>query len=227
MRVEQLMTTDVLTVSPETPLRDVARILTQNRISGLPVCADDGTILGVVSEADIVRKEQGPPETRHHLFQRTVATRHSGREVASRTAGDVMTAPPVVVAATAPASQAAKLMVERSVNRLPVVTDGTLVGIVTRADLVRAFNRPDRELAREIADDVLLCTMWMDPEEVEVDVEDGEVTLRGSVETHSQAELIEMYVRRIPGVVDVRSRLRWRLDDRVRGFAGDRIPRRV
>jgi CBS domain-containing protein len=105
-------------------------------------------------------------------------------------------------------------MIERAVNRLPVVEDGRLVGIVTRADLVRAFARADDDLAREIRDDVLLRALWIDPNAVAVSVCDGAVALGGEVATRTDAELAHAHVERVPGVVSVEStRLGWRRDD--------------
>jgi CBS domain-containing protein len=110
-------------------------------------------------------------------------------------------------------------MTSKRVNRLPVVEGSTLVGIVTRADLVRAFDRSDVELAEEIAGDVLLETLWIDPDSIALEVEDGVVTLGGRVETRTIAEIVAAYVRRVPGVVAVRSRLTWAFDDNTRRLA--------
>src|SRR5206468_3331938 len=115
-------------------------------------------------------------------------------------------------------------MVEKGINRLPVVSGGRLVGIITRADLVRAFHRPDEEIDREIRDDVLLNTLWIDPKRVSISVSNGEVSLTGEVETRTQAELVEAYVRRVPGVVDVHSKLEWSVDDLARR-ASRQLPR--
>jgi CBS domain-containing protein len=126
-------------------------------------------------------------------------------------------------------AHAAHLMITKRVNRLPVVDGTRLVGIVTRSDLVRAFDRDDTEILGEIEEDVLRSTLWIDPESIGVSVEDGVVTLDGCVETKTAAEIVRACVRRVPGVVDVDSRLTWRVDDLVRRrrtLAG-RMPRRV
>jgi CBS domain-containing protein len=113
--------------------------------------------------------------------------------------------------------EAAQLMVRRSVNRLPVVLDGRLVGIVTRADLVRAFVRTDDELEREIRDDVLLDTLWIDPNGLSVSVREGHVVLDGELATRTEVDLVVAYVARVPGVVSVDgSRLSWQTDDLAR-----------
>ena len=93
------------------------------------------------------------------------------------------------------------------------VEDGKLVGIVTRADLVRAFVRSDAEIAQEIRDDVVVREVWLDKHSVQVEVEDGEVTLAGTLDNRADAEVLEALVRRVPGVVGVDSKLTWRDDD--------------
>ena len=109
------------------------------------------------------------------------------------------------------------MMIENGVKRLPVVDDGgRLIGIVTRADLVRAFVRSDEDVAREIKEDVIQRTLWIGPGDVEVEVQDGEVRLSGEVEARTDAELIPELVQRVPGVIAVLSKLRWR-DEAGRG----------
>ena len=105
-------------------------------------------------------------------------------------------------------------MIDGRINRLPVVTDdGVLIGIVTRADLVRAFVRPDDEIATEIRDDVVLRTLWIAPEQVSVTVKGGAVELAGHVGTKADAELVASLTRRVPGVVSVASDVTWDTDD--------------
>ena len=94
------------------------------------------------------------------------------------------------------------MMIEEGVNRLPVVDDEErLIGIVTRADLVRAFVRSDAEIEQEIREDVIRRTLWLEPDTIQVEVADGEVRLSGEVETKTDAELIPTFVQRVPGVV--------------------------
>jgi CBS domain-containing protein len=135
------------------------------------------------------------------------------RALAARAA---MTAPAITIAPYESVSEAARIMASRGVNRLPVVKSGKLVGIVTRADLVRAFVRTDEEVAREIEDDVLERTLWLDRGRVEVEVEHGVVTLDGRLQTRSEVELLSRLVGRVPGVSSVESKVRWELDDTTR-----------
>ncbi len=228
MRIEHLMTTPVATVSPETSLKEVASILAARGISGLPVCDAGGRVVGVVSEADILRKEEGIAPAHGSLFDRLIGRSDEYVEkMAARTAGEAMTAPAITIDAGRPVAEAARLMTERGVNRLPVTSGGELVGIVTRADLVRAFNRSDAEIEREIREDVLLHTLWIAPANLRIEVEDGEVTLTGTLETRTEAELAVAYVRRVPGVVDVHADLGWQEDDLARRLPGGSWEKRV
>lgn len=219
------MTRDVRTVSPETSLKDVAAILSSQGISGVPVVDGDSRALGVVSEADILRKEQGLGGRRGGVLGWLI-DREPDPRLEARSAGEAMTAPALTIEPSRPVSEAARVMVEKGINRLPVVSHGRVVGIVTRADLVRAFHRSDEEIEREISEDVLLQTLWIDPSKVSISISGGEVSLAGKVETRTQAELVEAYVRRVPGVVDVHSELEWSVDDLARR-TGERLPRRL
>ena len=219
MRVRDLMTERVLSIGPEAPIKDVARILVEHRISGLPVCDVEGHVLGVVSEGDILYKEHDP-ETGHRggplsWIVEGVPTGETAK-ASALTAATAMTAPAITVAPYESVAEAARLMCERGVNRLPVVKDEKLIGIVTRADLVRAFIRGDEEIAKEIRDDVLGRTLWIDIGKVGVEVSRGSVKLDGSLHTRSDAELLEKLVVRVPGVVAVESNVAWQIDDSTR-----------
>jgi CBS domain-containing protein len=216
MNVQDVMTSDVVTVRPDTSLKDVAAILTERRISGVPVVDEGGKVVGVVSEGDILFKERGPSERTGVLAW--FADPYDVEEqlkLAARTAAEAMTAPAKTIAPWRPVSSAAAEMLDEGVNRLPVVDEeGRLVGIVTRADLVRAFVRPDDELEREIREEVLERALLLEtPETVTVVVEDGKVTLDGFVELRTDAEAIPTLVARLPGVVEVESSLHWRTDN--------------
>jgi CBS domain-containing protein len=214
MKIRQLMTRDVVTVTPGTTLKEVARVLTRHGISGVPVVDSGGAVVGVVSEADVLMKERGPEGRPVGRFTWFTDGRDPAADakVAARTAAEAMTAPALTIGPERPASAAARLMIERGINRLPVVKDGVLVGIVTRADLVRVFTRPDAVLAREIRTDVIERAMWLSRDQIDVTVVDGEVALAGDVETRVDAEVLELLTARVPGVVAVSSRVRWRTD---------------
>jgi len=213
MRVEDVMTRQVMTVDPGASLKDVARLLMDLGVSGLPV-VDDGYVAGVVSEADILVKVRAVNPTRHGLggllFTEGVDV---GEKLRALTAGDAMTSPAITITPHRPVAEAAGRMIDEGVNRLPVVSDdGALLGIVTRADVVRAFVRSDAEIVSEIREDVILRTLWIAPEDVTVAVENGVVELSGHVGTKTDAELAATLARRVPGVVSVASNVSWDAD---------------
>jgi CBS domain-containing protein len=227
VNVESVMSRDVVTVTLSTPLKEVARLLVGRGVSGVPVVDETGAVVGVVSEQDVVSKERGVAAPAHHTYEWLFGPEERDpHKRTARTAGDAMTAPPILVEPGMSVARAARLMVERAVNRLPVVSKGELVGIATRADLVRAFTRSDEELEREIREDVMLRTLWISPRRLRVLVADGEVVLDGEVDTRTEAELLAAYVARVPGVVSVDdSRLHWRSDDLARR-RWQNVPRR-
>ncbi len=220
MRVREVMTENVLMIGPEAPLKDVAKILVEHGVSGLPVCDIEGHVIGVISEGDILYKEHDPTEGRvggplAWLVDGSPDDR--GVEKAQAvTSGTAMTSPAVTIPPYESVSQAARIMCERGVNRLPVVKDGKLVGIVTRADLVRAFTRTDLEIERELREDVLARTLWVEPGRVELEVRNGVVTLAGRLHTRTDAELLGRLAARVPGVLSVECEVRWEIDDTTR-----------
>ena len=216
MNVGDLMQSDVKKAAPGDTLKDAARTLVENRISGMPVCDEQGRVLGVISEGDILHKERGRSERRTGPLGWLMdgSPRPDATKAAARTVAEAMTSPAVTVVRSNSAATAARLMIEKGVNRLPVVAQGErLVGIVTRADLVRAFTRSDLEIKKEIRDDVLRRILWAEPSAVDVSVREGEVRADGQLETSTDVEIFERLVRRIPGVVSVRSRLTFRVAD--------------
>jgi CBS domain-containing protein len=210
MKVRELMTGNVVSVRPETPLRVAAGMLVEHRVSGVPVVMGD-EVVGVLSEADIVAKASGgASDEGGGLLAWLFEPDARELKLSARTAGEAMTSPALTIAAARPVHEAARKMIAEGVNRLPVVEDGKLVGILTRADIVRAFTRPDSELAQEIRDDILHRTFWVEPGRVAVTVDDGRVTLKGEVETEADTEMLPIFVSRVPGVVAVHADLRAR-----------------
>lgn len=218
MKVADVMTRTVVAVSRETPLKDVATLMVERGISGVPVVDADGAVIGVVSEADFVIKERGAERGRRRLLARLFGeSRQTKRELAkieATTAGAAMTGPAITVEATDSLKSAAELMAGRKINRLPVVEGGRLVGIVTRADLVRAFIRPDADLERLVREEVLAKTaFWLEPDAFEVSVVAGVVHLSGRVDRRSLADTIVEVTYALGGVVGVESDLTWEIDD--------------
>ncbi|MFJ2058252.1 CBS domain-containing protein [Streptomyces sp. NPDC087908] len=189
LKVGSLMTADVFSAVPATPFKDVAKLLAERDISGVPVVDEDDHVLGVVSVSDLL--------ARHEL-----ATR------------DLMTAPAVTVHAEETVADAARLMVRRGVERLPVVDEEErLVGIVTRRDLLCVYLRPDSEIRRRIREDVLTDVMGLAGDAVDVHVLDGVVTLEGRVRRRSQALTLVGLAERVDGVVAVVDQLSFHEDD--------------
>ncbi len=215
MRVQDVMTTDVATTDPDTLLKEAARELVRRRISGMPVVDSDLRVLGVVSEADILAKEGSEPRGGGGFLQWLVDP--GDPWITARfdavTVGEAMSTPAQTITPNRPLAEAATIMLDEGVNRLPVVdTDGKLVGLVSRGDLVRAFARPDDEIRREIEEDVVRKTLWLDPATLDVTVTNGIVTLAGDVASAADAELLPTLTREVPGVVQVSSSLTHRVE---------------
>jgi CBS domain-containing protein len=218
MYVADVMTRSVAAVRAETPLKDVAALMVERGISGVPVVDAEGAVLGVVSEADFVIKERGVVGSRNRLLARIFGESRQARaelvKIKATTAGQAMTSPALTMEAGDTLQQAAELMASRRVNRLPVVEGGRLVGIVTRADIVRAYIRPDAELERLVREEVLAKTAFsLEPEVFEVAVRGGVVRLEGRVDRRSLAETIVEVTHGLGGIVDVESHLTWETDD--------------
>ncbi|WP_406264154.1 CBS domain-containing protein [Streptomyces sp. NBC_00191] len=219
-KVGNVMVGEVISVMPATPFKDVAKLLAEHDITGLPVLDDDGRVLGVVSESDLLvrqasaggadEEQQGP---RHGRTAGLAAdTRDDKRE--GLTAGLLMSAPAITVHAEDTVAKAARTMLRRGVERLPVVdAEDRLVGIVTRRDLLQVFLRPDSEIRRHVVEDVLTDTLGLAPNVIEVHVVDGVVTLEGQLERRSQIRVVLQLTQRLDGVVSVVDRLSSRVND--------------
>ncbi|WP_435862487.1 CBS domain-containing protein [Streptomyces luteogriseus] len=200
------MTRTVVALAAGANFKEIVRTVEGQRISALPVVDTRKRVVGVVSEADLLRKE----EFRDSAPGRGPRARPpEGLEKAQAlTAADLMTSPPVTVHPDATLARAARLMARRKVKRLPVVDDdGVLRGIVSRSDLLRVFLRPDHDIAREIRHEVLADRLPDGIDSVRVEVNEGVVTLTGSVPDTSVVPLAVRLVRSVEGVVDVRPEL--------------------
>ncbi|MGW5718571.1 CBS domain-containing protein [Amycolatopsis sp. NPDC003865] len=207
-KVGSVMTTDVATVGPDTPFKAVAVLLASWNISGAPVVDDDGLVLGVVSQGDLLEREAP-----HGLLQ--PGARQAKRKAGAAFVADLMTSPAITVRAEDDVTVAAKLLEQHHFHRLPVVDgEGKLAGVVSRSDLLRVFLRTDREIRDEVRDEVLLRDMALDPSALYVAVHNGIVTLNGTVERESMVPVITALVRRVDGVVEVRQNLKGHFDDR-------------
>lgn len=193
MRVKQVMSSPVVTVTPETPVKEVAAILVARGISAVPVIGKDGRLLGIVSEGDLVPL-QALPEPGGRLGRAELAG------FLPRTAADAMTTRVVTLPEDADAAQAAQLMLERSVRSIPVLRDGRLTGIVSRRDLLRALARSDAELRAEVEE--LLADRNLLLGALGVAVSGGVVRLTGARDRATR-RLAGVLARSVPGVVAV------------------------
>jgi CBS-domain-containing membrane protein len=204
-RVRDVMSTDVVTVGKTTSYKQVARLMTEHKVNALPVVIKNDHVVGVVSETDVLRKEE-------RRFRRLVSglsgrARRERAKAEARTAAGLMTSPVITTHPDASLASAARLMSDHHIRRLPVLdASGALIGIVSRRDLLRVFLRPDAEIGAEVHG-VLTGVLLEDPHSVTVQVRDGVVTLRGSLR---EPELIPAAVRLasdVDGVVAVADEL--------------------
>jgi CBS domain-containing protein len=212
-RVQEVMTRDVACAREDTPYKELVKLLASRRVSAVPVLDNRGRVLGVVSEADLMRKQEQPARP----VARLLSARRRRRERAkagATVAAELMTRPAVTVDPLATVTEAARRMHRAGVKRLPVVdVVGRLVGIVSRVDLLRSFLRPDEELHREIVEDVIFGDLFMAPDRFDVNVQDGVVTLQGRCERRSLIRTVLRAVAAVDGVVRVVNRLGYDIDD--------------
>jgi CBS domain-containing protein len=230
-RVRDVMTTDVVTSPDDAAFRTVVELLSAQDVSAVPITDRSGRVVGVVSEADLLQKfESGQTGDRPGgSFRRG---RDPDKTAATR-ASELMSSPALTVGADASLQDAAALMTAEHVKRLLVVDDDDrLIGIVSRADLLRAYNRSDDAVHRDVLD-VLRTKLWIDPKRVSAKVQDGVVTLAGTVGRRSTAAIAVRMVNNVPGVVAVVDRLSYGYDDttlvrsrvhRTRPFSAEPFP---
>ncbi|MGC5005382.1 CBS domain-containing protein [Streptomyces sp. DT203] len=188
--VDDVMTHAVISANRRTPFKDIVKTMRQWRISALPVLTDEGRVVCMVSEADLLLKAQGGDESR------------------AVSAGQLMTVPAVTVTRYASIAGAARLMARGHLKRLPVVDDdGRLVGLVSRGDLLKIYLRPDEDIAAELRELIMAELIPAGSAAVRVHVADGIVHLDGCIPDPSLNDVLVRVARTVPGVVDVTARL--------------------
>ncbi|MFE0172876.1 CBS domain-containing protein [Streptomyces sp. NPDC059002] len=217
-KIGSVMTGEVVSAHYGTPFKEVARRLSEHRISGLPVIDADDKVVGVISETDLlVREARAPDPDRPRRFRWPLpgsAARKSRGKATARTAGQLMSTPPVCVHADNTIAEGARCMARHKVERLPVVDDeDRLVGIVTRRDLLQVFLRADDEIRREVIEQVLVRALWLAPQTLGIEVRDGVVILEGQLERRSDVPVALHMTREIDGVVAVVDKLTYHVDD--------------
>jgi CBS domain-containing protein len=216
MRVTDVMTSEVRTVREATLFKEAVELLLAEDISGLPVVDEYGGVVGIVTEADLITKEAYPSPRQRRLLR--VLASSDGEDWAGKaegvTVGDVMTKDPILAAPDDDVRSVARLMLERGIKRLPVVSaTGKLVGIVSRHDLLRAYHVDDDQLERAVRE-ILDRSLYVPPEhDITITVSDGVVTLSGTVSRASDIRIAPILVRAAEGVVGVTSELTYRAPD--------------
>jgi CBS domain-containing protein len=211
--VENVMTRDVVCVNKDTGYKDMVKLLAARRVSAMPVVDDGRHVLGVVSEADLLLKQEKPARPGIRLL----STRRRRRERAKAkgtVAAALMSQPAITISTQATLTEAARRLHAAGVKRLPVVDAvGRLVGIISRVDLLKMFLRSDEALHREIVEDIILGDLLMGPNRFDVHVEDGVVVLQGRCERRSLIPTVVRAVADVEGVVRVENRLGYDVDD--------------
>ncbi len=213
--VRDVMTSSVVTVKPDTGYKEIVDTLIEAGVSAVPVVDQDRHVLGVVSEADLLHKVEFVGGTTESRMYDRLRHRAARAKAGGDTAAELMTRPVITINPDATVTEAARLMDEARIKRLPVVDEDSnvLVGIVARRDLLRDYLRPDGSIRDDIVETVLRRTMLLDDSEITVTVEQGVARLRGRTDRRSTAQIAARLVRTVPGVVDVVDQLDYGYDD--------------
>ena len=222
--VSDVMTSHVHVAAPLTPFKVLVRLIEENRVSAIPIVDQQGRPIGIVSEADLLLKEQ------HHDLESSRALlhpkkrRHDRAKAEGTVASVLMTSPPITVASSTSLSQAARLMQEKNIRRLVVVDErGRIAGIVSRSDLLQVFLRTDDQLRDEIAGTLIPALFVSSTESIRVEVRSNVVTFSGEMDRKSDVEILTRMTREMDGVVGVVNRLSYRWDDTAAAAAIERI----
>jgi CBS domain-containing protein len=213
MRVRDVMTTEPVTVGIDRPLKDVATLLFERGIAGVPVVDEQGRPVGMVSETDLLAFEDLQAHEPQHrslveLFLHPERAARFGALAHGVRAGDVMTTPVHSIGPDVPVTRAIGEILRHRLHRLPVLgPQGDLVGIVSLHDLLAPLVRSDEDLAREIHDDIVSWVLADQAPHVRVTADDGVIHLDGHVESRSQAAMLVQMSLRVPGVTGVEDHL--------------------
>lgn len=213
MKVGDVMSEEIMTITADAPLKEAAIMMVKSGVSGLPVIDDERKVVGIITEADFVTAEANRSwgRQRRRLLANFLG---EAQPQNAKTVADVMTPDPHTIDSESSVTEAARKMTDLRIKRLPVVLpDGTLSGIISRADVMGVFTRPDDALADEILDGVAVGVLELSPREVSVSVADGVAVLSGHVPSRSQSKILVELASRVEGVVAVESSVTWAHDD--------------
>ncbi|MEV6164921.1 CBS domain-containing protein [Streptomyces sp. NPDC052052] len=211
--VAELMTRDVVRARRDLPFKEIVKLLSENDVTAVPVVDELGRPLGVVSEADLLRKSSDQTDPSGLTPLPHIEAWERAKAEGAR-AEEIMSAPAVCARPDWTVVEAARLMEVHNVKRLPVVDEtDKLLGIVSRGDLLRIFLRRDEAIREEIDRDVLQQTLGLAPGAVTAEVREGQVALGGTVEFKSLIPIVERLCRSVDGVVSVTEHLSYRTDD--------------
>lgn len=221
MLVREVMTTPVLSVPENASVVDALQLMLEQKISGLPVVAEGNRVVGIVTEGDFLRRLELGTEAKHsrwvELFKSVGSLAGEYIQASSRRVADIMSRKLVTIGADAPLDDLVALMIDRKIKRVPVVEGGKMVGIVSRADLLRVVFRTltadaarapksDEEIRRAILH-ALQGQSWIGASLIQVSVRDAVVTLTGTISHENQRNGARVAAESVPGVVKVIERL--------------------
>ncbi|MEV5133380.1 CBS domain-containing protein [[Kitasatospora] papulosa] len=212
-RIDGLMSRRVVSVHRDTPFKDVVRALYESRVAAVPVVDDGEHVLGVVSEADLLRKttDRAEPAGLPAVLDPEAWERAKAEGVRAE---ELMSAPAVCARPGWTFVEAARLMEVQGVRRLVVVDgDDRVVGVVSRGDLLKVFLRADKDIRQEIEQDVLAGTLRLDPASISVGVHDGQVELGGTLPFEGMLPALEHMCGAVDGVVSVSTHLAHTVED--------------
>ncbi|MFD7611615.1 CBS domain-containing protein [Streptomyces sp. NPDC059828] len=206
--VGDLMVSEVVSVVPSTPFKEVAKQLAQYDISGVPVLDEEDRVVGVISESDLLAHQASAGRPARDGAMPDYRAWSDTDGPGAPTAEQLMSVPAITVHDHDTVADAARTMLRHDVERLPVIgADNRLVGIVTRRDLLKVFLRPDQEIRRRVIEGLLVDTLGLAPDTVEVHVVDGTVTLQGTLAKQSEIPVLRRLTEQMDGVVAVIDRL--------------------
>ena len=217
MRAKDIMTTRVVTVGPDVSVTEIARTLTDHHISAVPVVEEDGALLGIVSEGDLLRRPEVGTEKRAgswwlNLWRDPSDLADDFTKAHGRTARDVMTAPAISVGPEAPLSEIAETLERNHIKRVPIVDGGRVVGLISRANIIREIasasavsiaTHADDEAIRKAVDRALSAQPWASYGTTSVTVSEGRVEFWGVVGSDSERAATRVLAEEIDGVKDV------------------------